>query len=55
MRAKGDTFESLSRELSYGYWQLPKYNELPENTPLFEGQIIYIKPKNATRILVSTL
>ena len=42
---KGDTFESLSRELSYGYWQLPKYNELPENTPLFEGQIIYIKPK----------
>jgi hypothetical protein len=24
---------------------LPKYNELPENTPLFEGQIIYIKPK----------
>jgi hypothetical protein len=42
---KGDTFESLSRELGYGYWQLPKYNELPGNTPLYEGQIIYIQPK----------
>lgn len=42
---RGDTFKSLSEELQLGYWQLPKYNELPMNADLKEGQIIYITPK----------
>lgn len=47
---RGDTFKSLSEELQLGYWQLPKYNELPMNATLKEGQIIFITPKqrNAT-------
>jgi LysM repeat protein len=44
---KGDTFKSLSKELELGYWQLPKYNEMNEDSPIKEGQIIYIKPKNS--------
>jgi len=43
---KGDTFNSLSKELELGYWQLPKYNEMDGDDPIHEGQIIYIKPKN---------
>ena len=44
---KGDNFNSLSKELELGYWQLPKYNEMESDTPIKEGQIIYIKPKNS--------
>ena len=44
---KGDTFKSLAKELDLGYWQLPKYNEMDDNSPIAEGQIIYIKPKNS--------
>ncbi|MFM9026499.1 MAG: glucosaminidase domain-containing protein [Bacteroidota bacterium] len=41
----GDTFKSIAEELQLGYWQLPKYNELPITTQLHVGQIIYIAPK----------
>lgn len=44
---KGDTFKSISKELELGYWQLPKYNEMDGDSPLTEGQIVYIKPKNS--------
>jgi LysM repeat protein len=44
---KGDNFKSLARELKLGYWQLPKYNEMPSETELAEGQIVYIKPKKS--------
>jgi len=42
---EGDTFSSLSKELLLMPWQLPKYNELPPNAQLEEGQIIYLQPK----------
>ena len=41
----GDTYQSLAKELNLGYWQLPKYNETEEKSPLVDGQIVYIQPK----------
>jgi LysM repeat protein len=47
---KGDNLHSLAKELKLGYWQLPKYNEMKESDELFQGQIIYIKPKRSEGI-----
>jgi len=44
---RGDTFKSLSKELELGYWQLPKYNEMDGDSPLADGQMIYIQPKES--------
>jgi hypothetical protein len=41
----GDNFKKLSEELHLGYWQLPKYNELPGDANLTAGQVVYITPK----------
>jgi hypothetical protein len=40
-----DTFESLSEELYMMSWQLPRYNEMPRDTKLTAGEIIYLQPK----------
>jgi hypothetical protein len=45
---RGDSFKSLSEELQLGYWQLPKYNELPMEARLREGQRVYITPKRSS-------
>ncbi len=42
---EGDSFVSLSEELDYFQWLLPKYNELPEKTIFAEGDVVYIQPK----------
>lgn len=42
---RGDTFKSIAKEFELGYWQLPKYNELSDDVPLVEGQIVFLKPK----------
>ncbi len=42
---KGDNYHELAQELNLGYWQLPKYNETNEQSPITEGQFIYIQPK----------
>lgn len=42
---RGDNFKNLSEEFQLGYWQLPKYNELPMSAKLQEGQHVYISPK----------
>lgn len=42
---KGDTFESLTKEFQKLSWELPKYNELPQDYELKEGDIIYLQPK----------
>jgi len=42
---RGDTFKSLAQEFELGYWQLPKYNEVAEDLPLQDGQIVFLKPK----------
>lgn len=41
----GDTFYSLTKELSLMPWQIYKYNELTEDSILQIGQEIYIQPK----------
>ncbi len=42
---EGDNFSSLAEELDLFSWQLPKYNDLPEETVFKEGQMVYIQPK----------
>lgn len=42
---EGDSFNSLSEELDMLGWQLPKYNDLPANTTLSEGEAVYLQPK----------
>ena len=42
---EGDTFESLTTELSLMPWQLYKYNDLTRDSSLRAGQEIYIQPK----------
>lgn len=42
---EGDTFTSLSEELDMFSWQLPKYNDLPVDSVMKEGERVYIQPK----------
>jgi len=42
---KGDTFRSLADEFDMMYWELFKYNELPRDATLTEGQILFLQPK----------
>ncbi len=41
----GDTFDKLAAEFDKLTWELPKYNDLPENSSLTEGQQVYLQPK----------
>jgi LysM repeat protein len=42
---KGDTYQSLTKELELMPWQLAKYNEIDSHSRLKEGQELYIQPK----------
>ncbi len=42
---KGDNLKKLTRKLEKAPWELRKYNELPKNAKLKQGQIIYLQPK----------
>lgn len=42
---QGETFDDLSEELDLLSWQLPKYNDMPDDVKLSEGEIIYLQPK----------
>jgi LysM repeat protein len=42
---KGDSFESLTKELEMLPWELKKYNELKDTAKLYPGQILYLQPK----------
>ena len=42
---EGDSFYSLSEELDLFQWQLPKYNDLPNNKIFNEGEKVYLQPK----------
>jgi LysM repeat protein len=42
---KGDTYQSLTKELELMPWQLAKYNEIDSNSRLKIGQELYIQPK----------
>lgn len=42
---KGDTPESLAKELGIWAWQIKKYNELSDEQDIRPGQYIYLQPK----------
>lgn len=41
----GDTRKSLAEEFDLLAWEINRYNELPGDTPLVPGQVIYLQPK----------
>jgi hypothetical protein len=41
----GDSFENLTKEFMKLPWELPRYNDLPADTKIDSGQIIYLQPK----------
>ncbi len=42
---QGDDFKKIAKDLDLFPWELPRYNELPKDTSLTPGQILYIQPK----------
>ncbi|MEZ7887561.1 MAG: hypothetical protein ACI8QW_001424 [Saprospiraceae bacterium] len=44
---EGDTAEEIATELELPVWTLRKYNDLPKNTALSEGELIYLQPKRS--------
>jgi LysM repeat protein len=42
---KGDTYQSLTREMEMMPYELAKYNEIQRNSALQEGQVLYLQPK----------
>ena len=43
---QGDTFKSIAGEMGFKESRLAKYNELPKDFPLDEGDIVYLQKKN---------
>jgi hypothetical protein len=41
----GDTFDKLASEFDKLSWELPKYNEMAEDSQLVAGEWIYLQPK----------
>ncbi len=44
---QSDSYKDLTEELNLLPWELAKYNELPENFNIQEGQTLYIQPKRS--------
>ena len=42
---EGDTYQSLNRELDMMPYELARYNEIPRNSALQQGQVLYLQPK----------
>lgn len=42
---KGDTPESIARELQLGVWQITSYNDIQKSYAFSEGEMVYIQPK----------
>ena len=41
----GDDFKKITKEMGLLSWELAKYNELPKDTTIEQGQVLYIQPK----------
>ena len=41
-----DTYYKIAEEMEMMKWQIYKYNELPKDADITEGQIIYLQPKH---------
>ncbi len=44
---KGDTYESITRELDKLPWEIFQYNDIGKSDSVADGQIIYIQPKRS--------
>lgn len=44
---EGDTFESIATEFGFKAKKMRKYNEVPEDFPLNEGDIVYLQKKKS--------
>ena len=42
---EGDTRESIEKEMKLLKWELPRYNELPDDFIPHPGQLLYLQPK----------
>jgi hypothetical protein len=42
---EGDTYQSLTREMDMMPFELAKYNEIPRDSRLVKGQVLYLQPK----------
>lgn len=42
---KGDNLHKIADEMQMLDWELRRYNDLPKDTQIYEGQVIYIQPK----------
>jgi LysM repeat protein len=42
---EGDTYQSLDKELDLMPFELAKYNEIPRDSKLHAGQVLYLQPK----------
>ncbi len=44
---KEDTYQSLTRELEMMSYELAQYNEIPRDSKLSKGQVLYLQPKRS--------
>lgn len=44
---EGDTYRSLAEEYQLLSWEITRYNDLPANSTLQPGQILYLQPKRS--------
>jgi LysM repeat protein len=42
---EGDTYQSINKEFDMLPFELAKYNEIPRDSKLTEGQVLYLQPK----------
>jgi LysM repeat protein len=42
---KGDTYEGIAKQYDVMTALIYKYNDVPKNTPVMDGEMVYIKPK----------
>lgn len=49
----GDTPQEIANRHEMGLWQVLKYNDLKENTPLKAGEVIYLQPKRNNAAVAS--
>jgi LysM repeat protein len=45
MVKEGDTYESLAKEFDLLSWEIFRYNDLPDESILIPGQLVYLQPK----------
>ncbi len=52
---KGDTYYSIAREMGFTLTSLLRYNEVPKDFPLMDGDIVYLQKKNKKMVGKETI